>query len=409
MLKKCLLLVCDGLGDRPIEALGNLTPLEAARTPNLDSFAAKAECGVMVALGRGKRPGSDTSHLAILGYDPAVCYSGRGPIEVAGIGLKLQDGDIAFRGNFGTVDDKLVIKDRRGGRIRDVGPLASAVDGMAVEDVSFLVKPGTAHRAGVVMRGKGLSDAITDADPHEAGVPVHHVQAKDDTPQAKKTARVLNEFMRKAYEVLRDLPFNADRQQQGQIPVNFLLLRGPGQYRAIEPFASRYGMSGCCIAGGGLYKGIGALLGMELIEAPAATGLPDTDVRAKFEAALAALASHDFVFVHVKAADSLGEDGNYEGKKAFIEKIDQAAAVLVQRLPQDVLFVATADHTTPCALCAHSADAVPVMFSAPGVRADSVKTFGERSCASGILGMMSGLDVMPHILNLLGRLALIGA
>ncbi len=118
MIRKVVLLVCDGLGDRPVKELGDLTPLEAAATPNLDALAADAVCGYMCALGRGKRPGSDTSHLAIMGYDPDQYYPGRGPVETAGIGLELQHGDIALRGNFGTVDDKGAIIDRRGGRCR---------------------------------------------------------------------------------------------------------------------------------------------------------------------------------------------------------------------------------------------------------------------------------------------------
>jgi 2,3-bisphosphoglycerate-independent phosphoglycerate mutase len=401
-------LVCDGLGDRPVKELGWLTPLEAARTPNLDRLAAESECGVMCALGRGHRPGSDTSHLAIMGYDPAQSYSGRGPIEVAGIGLKLEHGDVALRGNFGTVDDKWVITDRRGGRIRVVEPLTRAIDGMEIEGVKFIVRPGTAHRAGVVMRGKGLSDAITDADPHEPGQPVHTVTAKDDTPEAKRTADVLNAFLKKSHEVLKDLPFNEERKKAGQMPVNFLLVRGAGQYKKLDSFQQKYGLSACCIAGGGLYKGIGSFLGMEVLEVAGATGLPDTDVRAKFQAVLASLQSYDFVFVHVKAADSLGEDGDFQGKKSFIEKIDQAASLLLT-LPEQTLFVATADHSTPCELCQHSADPVPIMFHGPGVRVDGVRAYNERACASGGLGLLSGLDVMPQVMNLLGRLPLVGA
>ncbi|MEW6249555.1 MAG: 2,3-bisphosphoglycerate-independent phosphoglycerate mutase [Planctomycetota bacterium] len=408
MLRKVVLLICDGLGDRPVKELGEKTPLEAAHTPNLDAMAAAAECGYMCALGRGKRPGSDTSHLAILGYDPEQYYPGRGPVETAGIGLELREGDVALRGNFGTVDEHGVIRDRRGGRIRDVRPLTEAIDGLEIGGVRLIVKPGTAHRAGVVMRGPGLSDAITDADPHVEGEPVHKVKPTSGSPEAARTAELLNEFLQKAHKVLRDHPVNADRERRGLMPANFLLVRGAGQYKALPSFQERYGLKAVCIAGGGLYKGIGSLLGMQVLDVPGATGLADTDIDSKFDAAQRVLDEFDFVFVHVKAADSLGEDGNAMGKRDFIDKIDRAARIL-RALPPDVLVVVTADHTTPCELKAHSADPVPIMFRGEGVRVDQVTEFSERACTRGGLGFITGLDIMPHVQNLLGRLPLIGA
>ncbi|MHC4264795.1 MAG: 2,3-bisphosphoglycerate-independent phosphoglycerate mutase [Planctomycetota bacterium] len=408
MLNKAILIIFDGLGDRPIKEFGGLTPLEYAKTPNFDKIAQNAECGLMNALGRGLRPGSDTSHLAILGYDPEMYYSGRGPIEVAGIGLDLKDGDVALRGNMGTIDENMVIVDRRAGRILDVSPLTKELDGMEVDGVKFVIKPGTAHRAGVIMRGKNLSSAITDADPHELNVPLHTVEATDDTPEAKRTAEILNKFIKEAYGILKELDFNKERVKAGNLQANCLLVRGAGQYKDMPSFKERYGLSACCVAGGGLYKGIGAFLGMEIINVPGATALPDSDVEAKFKTALKKLDKHDFAFVHVKATDSLGEDGNFEAKKDFIEKADKAAAVL-QELPEDILLVISADHSTPCELKNHSADPVPIIFKGGAVRIDEVATFGERACAKGALGFIEGKHIMPQILNLMGRLPLIGA
>ncbi|MCP4654695.1 MAG: 2,3-bisphosphoglycerate-independent phosphoglycerate mutase [bacterium] len=408
MLDKVVFVVMDGLGDRPIPELSGDTPLEAAHTPNIDKLASASQCGSMCALGRGKKPGSDTSHLAIMGYDPTVYHSGRGPIEVAGIGIELQGGDIALRGNLGTVDHNWIIKDRRAGRIRDVQPFTEALDGLRIEDVEFIVKPGTAHRAGVVLRGRDLSDAVTDADPHELDLPVRRVDPTEKNPEAERTAEVLNSFHLKSHEILTDHPHNRRRTDQGLLPANFLLLRGAGTYRELPSFQERYGLSACCIAGGGLYKGIGAILGMKVIDVPGATGLPDTDVEAKFQTAVTKLPDFDFIFVHVKAADSLAEDGNYDGKKSFIEKIDRASRLFLD-LPPDVLLVMTADHSTPCGLRQHSADPVPILFCGHGVRKDNVTTFGERACATGGLGLITGLDVMPEVENLLGRLPLIGA
>lgn len=411
MLKKVVLMICDGLGDRPVKELGNLTPLEAAKTPNLDKLASEAECGLMHTLGRGKIPGSDTAHLTIFGYPIDQCYSGRGPIEVAGLGLELQGGDVALRGNFGTVDDNLVIKDRRAGRILMVEPLTEALDGMEVDGVKFIVKPGNAHRAGVIMRGKGLSGAIVDADPHVPDVSVRTVTATDDTPEAKHTAEVLNKFLSQAHKVLKDHPFNAEREKDGKLPANFLLVRGGGQYKGLEHFKEKYDLSSCCIAGGGLYKGVGAFLGMDIIDVPGATGLPDTDIEAKFKTVLKKLDEYDFVFVHVKATDSLAEDGNWEGKRDFIEKIDSAASLLTELSPETLLVV-TADHSTASEMKAHSADPVPIMFhggNGESIRVDKVSEFNERACADGGLGYLTGLDVMPQVQNLLGKLHLIGA
>jgi len=408
VMNKVILLIMDGLGDRPIKELGNKTPLEAAHTPNLDALAAKGICGMQNAIGVGQRPGSDTSHLAILGYDLDKYYTGRGTIEVSGLGMDLEHGDVALRGNLGTVDDNLVTVDRRAGRISDTSPFVKDLDGLTYEGVTLHIKPGTGHRAGIILRGQGLSSNISDNDPHEVGVEVHEVHPLDDTQEAAFTAKVLNHFLAQAHEILKKHPLNEERRQEGKPPANYLLCRGAGYYKKIDKFSERYGLKACTIAGGGLYKGIGAFTGMEVLRVPGATGLPNTDISAKFDAALKALAGgFDFAFVHIKAADAFGEDGDFQGKKEFIEKIDQAANILLD-LPHTLL-VATGDHSTPCALKKHSADPVPLMMVGDGaVRTDHVKEFGERACATGGLGRLTGLMIMPEIINLLGLSPLIG-
>lgn len=408
MLKRVILLVCDGLGDRPLKQLRGLTPLENANTPHLDRLARESECGLMHTLGRGQTPGSDTAHLAIFGNRIPEDYSGRGPIEVAGLRLQLEHGDVALRGNLGTVDDELMIKDRRAGRIRAVEPFTTALDGMEVDGVTFVVKPGTAHRAGVIMRGDGLSDEIIDADPHKPDMPVRVVTPTRDTPEAIRTADVLNRFLAQAHEVLKAHPENARREAAGDLAANYLLVRGAGQYRKVPSFQERYGLKPACVAGGGLYKGVGAFLGMDILDVPGATALPDTDIGAKFKVVMKALDSYQFVFVHVKAADSLGEDGNFEGKRDFIEKMDRAIPILADH-PDDTLLIVTADHSTPCELKAHSGDPVPILFHGSSVRVDSVEQFGERSCSHGGLGYIVGNDVMRQTMCLLGTLSLIGA
>lgn len=407
-VEKVIFVIYDGLGDRPIKEFGYKTPLEAAKTPNFDAIAKKSICGVSNALGRGVRPGSDTSHLEIFGYPIDRYYTGRGPIEVAGLGIKLQRGDVAFRGNFATVDGDFMLVDRRAGRIEETDALVKAVDGLEIDGVKIHVVKGVAHRVGVVFRGKGLSSNILDADPHVEGAKMNTVVALDGTPEAKFTASVANKFIRKSYEILQDHELNKQRAKAGNKPANVISLRGAGMYPTMPSFKEKYGLNACCIAGGGLYKGIGAFLGMDLINVPGATALPNTDVRAKFVEAKRQLKDYDFVFVHVKATDSLAEDGNSEGKKQFIEKCDAAMKEL-RDLPDDVMLVVTADHSTACELRAHTADPVPIMMASPHVRIDDVSVFSEREFAKGGLGRMEGKDIMPTILNIMGKLHLVGA
>jgi 2,3-bisphosphoglycerate-independent phosphoglycerate mutase len=418
MAGKILLLVCDGLSDRPIPELDNKTPLEAARTPNLDRLAERGISGLMHSLGRGLTPGSDTSHLNILGYDYREFYSGRGTIEVAGLGMDLRHGDVALRGNMGTVDAGLHIVDRRAGRITDTSPFTQMVNGVEIEGVKFIVRPGTAHRVGIVMRGEGLSNKISDNDPHSLSesdprAKEHKalaVEPLDQTPEAARTAAVLNKFLARAHEIFESSEANEKRIAENQLAANYLLVRGAGLYRHVPPFAERHeGLRACCIAAGGLYRGVGAYTGMTVLPLlPGTTALPNTDIRAKFtKAREMLLGEFDFAFVHVKAADSLGEDGKWKEKRDFIGRIDEAAELLLD-LPGTLLAV-TADHTTPCALCKHSADPVPVMIVGDGVRVDSVAQYGERAAASGGLGRLVGTDLMPELLNLLGRYKLVGA
>lgn len=406
-MNKAMLVVMDGLGDRPLKELGGLTPLEAAHTPNLDALAARGITGIMNAIGVGLRPGSDTSHLAILGYDIDRYYTGRGTIEVAGLGMDLEAGDVALRGNLGTVDDNLTVVDRRAGRITDTGPFVKDLDGLTYEGVTLKVRPGTGHRAGLILRGPHLSSRISDGDPHEVGVKIHLVEPLDASQEAAFTAKVLNHFLTEAHRILKDNPLNKERIAQGQPPANYLLVRGAGYYKLIEKFQQRYGLKACTIAGGGLYKGVGAFTGMDVLNVPGATGLPNTDIEAKFRAAREALeGAYDFAFVHVKAADTFGEDGDFLGKRDFINRVDAAARLLLD-LPY--LVAVTADHSTPCALKRHSGDPVPLMMAGEGmVRPDLVTQYGERACARGDLGRLTGLQVMPEIINVLGLSKLIG-
>ncbi|HOQ25541.1 MAG TPA: phosphoglycerate mutase, partial [Methanomassiliicoccaceae archaeon] len=212
--RKILVIIMDGLGDRAVKSLGYKTPLQCANKPNIDWFAANGTSGIMDVIAPGVRPGSDTSHLAILGYDPFEVYTGRGPFEAAGVGLVGKAGDVAFRCNFATVDDRMNVTDRRAGRINapDTTELARTLDGMSIGDVTAVVKEATEHRAVLILKGPGLSPYVTDADPHALSVVS---ESEPLRPEATRTAEAVNEFVRRSYEVLKDHPVNERRVAEG--------------------------------------------------------------------------------------------------------------------------------------------------------------------------------------------------
>ncbi|MEF8847063.1 MAG: 2,3-bisphosphoglycerate-independent phosphoglycerate mutase [Candidatus Paceibacterota bacterium] len=393
------LIVIDGLGDRPIAELQNQTPLEAASTPNLDSFAEQGSTGLVDTfyLPDQGYPRSDTSHLALFGYNAQEDYLGRGPYEVAGIGMNLQEGDVALRANFGTVDDELVIKDRRAGRISETQELVDALQEIEIKGVKFLIKKAYGHRAGLIMRSdKKLSAAITNGDPHQTEVEVNRIEPKEDSEAAMFTAEVLNDFLEKAHNILKNHSFNKKREEEGKLPGNYLLVRGAGQLKNVESFSEKYGLKSACIAGGALYKGVGKLIGMDLIEVAGDTGLPSTDLEAKFEATARNVGKYDFVFTHVKPVDNLAEDGNYQGKKKFIEKIDKAIKPVLNL--NKTLVAITADHSTCCDLKRHCVDPVPLLIHGAGK--DEVTKFSEKACKEGALGKLKQKKVMDKLLDL---------
>ena len=405
---KILLLVFDGLGDRPVTELGHKTPLEAANKPTLDWFAQNGISGLLDPIAPGVRPGSDTSHLALLGYDPFEVYTGRGPFEAAGVGIEVQKGDIAFRGNFVTVDGDRKIVDRRAGRIREgTDELAKSLDGLKLGRVKALFRAGTEHRAALVLRGKGLSPKVSDTDPHETGLEV--LEAMPLEPRAKATAKAVNLFTDKAFELLADHAVNRARTAKGEPAANLVVFRGAGIVPHLEPFPERHGLKSAGIAGVALIRGICRALGIDVLEANGATGGLDTDMIAKADKALEALASYDFVFVNVKATDLCGHDGKASEKIRVIDRLDQMMAHVKSQLAEDVLVAITADHSTPVALKEHSGDPVPLTIFGEGIHVDDVQRFDERSVARGGLGRIRGLDLMPVLLSAANRAEKFGA
>lgn len=406
--RKILLIIFDGLGDRPVTELGHKTPLEAAPKPNLDWFAANGMNGLLDPIGPGIRPGSDTSHLALFGYDAMKVYTGRGPFEAAGVGIELQKGDVAFRCNFATVDEQLTLTDRRAGRIKEgTEELAKALDGLKLGRVKVLFRAGTEHRAALVFRGKGLSPKVSDTDPHEEGQRI--LTSEPLESKAKATAKALNLFTREAYEILKDHPVNRARVAKGGAAANMVVARGAGIAPDLEPISEKLGIKAAGIAGVALIKGMFRAVGMEALDVKGATGGLDTDMVAKAEAAIKALKAYDLVVVNVKAPDLCGHDGNASEKIKVIERIDQMMGHLKTNLGPDVVVSLTADHSTPVAVKDHSGDPVPVTIFGEGIRVDEIPHFDERSAARGALGRIRGQDLMPILMNQSNRTEKFGA
>ncbi|HUV85912.1 MAG TPA: 2,3-bisphosphoglycerate-independent phosphoglycerate mutase [bacterium] len=409
---KILILLCDGVADRPVGELDGKTPLEAARTPNFDRLARRGENGILDPVAPGVRPGSDTAHLALLGYDPYEYYTGRGPFEALGVGMDVRPGDVAFRCNFATVEERdgeLVVIDRRAGRITEgTAELVAPLNGVELDGVKCFIKESTAHRAALVLRGDGLGAAVSDVDPHEEGAAV--ARAAGPTPEDEKTAAVVNKFVALSYETLKGHAVNDERARRNLPPANIILPRGAGLAPHIPRVTELYDLTAAAVVEVGLIRGIARYCGLDVVPLPeAVNGGLDTDLGAFMAATAEAVGKYDLVLANVKGPDVAGHDGDAAAKVAVIERIDAAAAPLLDGLPAGCHVAILGDHATPVAVRDHSGDPVPVLFWGPGVRTDAVETFGERPAAVGGAGRLRGRDLLPILLNLAGRAEKFGA
>lgn len=412
---KMIIFLGDGLGDRPVAELDGQTPLEAQHTPNLDAIAAAGLCGMLNPVSPGRRIGSDTAHMAILGYDPFLYYKGRGPFEAKGVGLDVLPGDIAFRCNFSTVEGRRLI-DRRAGRIKTgTDQLAAAVNEKAglIDGVQCLFKESVEHRAALVLRGEGLDHRITEMDPHHEGVDYPDCEPLPEAagdPAAIRTAEIVNKWVALAHEALQSHPVNQDRVAQGLPPANIALPRGVGTAVQLEPFQQKYGLKGALIVEVDLVRGLGEYLAMDVVDVPEATGGKDTDEIAIAKAVVAALENHDFVLANIKAPDLGGHDGDTAQKMNAIAKVDNAVGYLLQNVDfRQVTIMVTGDHCTPISFKDHTGDAIPALFYGCGVRPDEVQSFGERPCMRGGLGNFTGQDIMNLLTNFAGTQEKFGA
>jgi 2,3-bisphosphoglycerate-independent phosphoglycerate mutase len=386
--KKIVLLVIDGLGGLPAEK-GGKTELETARTPNLDALAAEAECGLHLPVDFGITPGSAPGHLALFGYQPTDYPVGRGVVAAMGIAFPMLAGDVAARVNFATRDERNQIIDRRAGRIptETCSRLCELLGAVHVPGVEIFMRPVRDYRAVAVFRGEGLSGDVADTDPQATGVEAHEPKATSE--KGARTAEVAKEFIRQALILLSD-----------QTPANAILMRGFSELPHIPSMAERFGLHPVAMAVYPDYKGVSRLVGMDVID-----GLKDLNDQA--EALKRYWDEYDFFFIHHKYADSRGEDGDFQGKVAEIEKVDAFAPQIVACHP-DVLIV-TGDHSTPAVLKAHSYHPIPFLIHGQNTRPDDVAEFGERPCAKGMWGIIPGAMLIRLALAYADKLNKYGA
>src|SRR6266487_3550468 len=370
---KLALVVLDGLGDIATREQGEMTPLEAASTPNLDALvAAGVAQGRLIPVAPGITPGSGPGHLGLFGYDPLEFEVGRGVIEALGLGLELKPGDVCARANFATLDAKGIVTDRRAGRIpteiceKLCAKLSAKVK--KIGGTQALIKAGKEHRFVVVFRGKGLQGPLTDADPNREGFAIPTVKPRDPkNAKQKKMAGLIAEFYRKA------LPIIAKEK-----PANGFLMRGIAHQPEIPLFAERYQLKPACLAVYPMYKGLAQLVGMKKIEGP-------QTIAEQFERYLTEFDNYGFFFIHYKYTDKAGEDGSFAAKKKAIEDFDAALPILLRKKP-DVLAI-TGDHSTPCAIKGHSWHPQPVLLHSALSGSDKLERFTETGANSGSLGV----------------------
>jgi 2,3-bisphosphoglycerate-independent phosphoglycerate mutase len=414
VILKAVLVIGDGMADRPIKELDWKTPLEIANKPSLNHVANSGVCGIVDPIAPGVAPGSDTATFALLGYDAAKVYSGRGGLEALGSGVRVLPGDVAFRCNFATVNKNLTVLDRRAGRIanEDAAKLAQSLKKIKLQTspLKFVFKNTVQHRATLVMRGSGLSAAVSDSDPGEAGKRVLKIKPLANTQEAQFTAKSLTELMQKFHEVLKEHPVNKARAKRGLPPANIILYRGAGTVPKIETLHEIFDIKSACVGAVSLIKGVCKAAGMKIIKVKGATGTPETDYTAKARAVVQTLKTNDFVFLHVKATDVASHDGKPYEKVEAIEKIDGMLGYMLEKIDVDsTYFAVTADHTTSTVTCMHEGDPVPLAITGPYVRRDDVREFTERACARGGLNRMRGSDLMPTLMNLIGKTGKFGS
>lgn len=399
---KYVVVIGDGMTDLPLKELDGETPLQRAKTPNMDFIAKNGSCGMLQTVPPGMGPGSDVANLSIMGYDPKKYYTGRGPLEAASIGAKLSDNDVGFRCNFIT-DEGGILDDFNAGHIStaEASQLIEALNQYFYRYGKFYL--GTSYRHLFVYKNKD-SASLESTPPHDVvGEPIsEHLIKPENDPLSIK----LNELMYKSSEVLINHPVNQKRLDEGKKPANMIWLWGQGTKPQMTPFIDMYGLKGATITGVDLIKGIGTYLGLTNVRVPGATGYYDTDYCGKVNFALETLADHDLVFIHVEAPDEAGHAGDITEKILAIERIDRRIlGKLLEELPSlgDYAIAILPDHPTPIDVRTHTSDPIPYAVYSPGCESDKTDAYNElsveKSFNNSSKDLMDGYKFLNFFIN----------
>ena len=418
---RLLYVLLDGIGDLPNPDLNGQTPLEAAKTPNIDSLARKGKMGQVISVGKGISPQSDIAVFNMLGYDfQGKKYAGRGIVEIIGCGVDFREGDLALRGNFATLDSNRII-DRRAGR-DIVEEEAESVCKFLVDhlrfddpDVSVEVTPTISHRVIIKFRHKSryLSDKITNTDPaygklNGIGIAktdvesmfVQESQSEDNSESSMLSAKIVNEFTRKSITLLREHPVNLGRISNNKKPMNVILLRDAGNsVPSLQPINEKFGITTSCLVDMPVEIGIAKILGMELFSSQK---IDDYKQKAKEVAEI--INSYNLVYVHIKGPDEYGHDGDALGKKSNIELIDKDFfGMFFKLVTKQPIVVISGDHSTPCIRKSHTDDPIPLLVSGNGITSDGSRRFTESWASKGSIGTLKGSQVISLILNMISK------
>ena len=400
---KHIVILGDGMADEPIEALGGLTPLQAADTPYMDKLAALGRNGRLKTVPDGFHPGSEVANMAVLGYNMPKVYEGRGVLEAASIGVELQPGDLAMRCNLICVEGE-ILKNHSAGHIstEESDELIKFLNQeLGSEQVVFYT--GVSYRNLLVI--KGGDKRLDCTPPHDVPLrPFRPLLIKPEAPEANDTAELLNNLILKSQEILKDHPVNQRRIALGKDPANSICPWSPGYRPAMETMQQMYGFEkGAVISEVDLIRGIGVYAGLEVLTVEGATGLYDTNYEGKAEAALQALKTNDFVYLHVEASDEAGHEGDVDLKIKTIEYLDKRAIKPIfetlQTWDEPVAIAVLPDHPTPCSIRTHTNEPIPFIIYKPGQTPDAVQRYDEYAAKEGYYGELKEDEFMREFLK----------
>ena len=399
---KSIIILGDGMADEPIEALGGKTPMQYADTPYMDKLAEMGVTGRMKTVADGFHPGSEVANMAVQGYDLPTVYEGRGVLEAASIGYDLKPSEMAMRCNLICVEGD-ILKNHSSGHIttEEADELIRFLNEKLGSDrIHFYT--GVSYRHLLVV--KGGDKRLDCTPPHD--VPLHPfrpLMIKPEAPEAQETADLLNNLILQSQEILKDHPVNLQRIAAGKDPANSIWPWSPGYRPAMQTMQEMYGFKqGSVISAVDLIRGIGVYAGLEVIDVEGATGLYDTNYEGKAHAALEALKTNDFVYLHVEASDEAGHEGDVDLKIRTIENLDKRAIGILfeelQKWDEPVAIAVLPDHPTPCAIRTHTNTPVPFLIYKPGQEPDSVTRFDEFSVLEGKHGILEKDEFIKELL-----------